>query len=112
MTSLPNNSSRPSLSGIESVFQPETDVFNQSNANEDVLSEAELREIYDREEIDRFLNLFSTVRRPCRFNLYDLKLATSSSQRFKLQERRRPSTKMVDPNWLSRLISKAINPNQ
>lgn len=31
---------------------------------EDELSEQQLRELYDREEIDRFLNLFAAVRLP------------------------------------------------
>lgn len=40
--------------------------------SEDELSEQQLRELYDREEIDRFLNLFAAVRIGCFNRLYQL----------------------------------------
>ena len=54
----PSSDSYRHLSEIDSLFTPENDVYEP---DENDLSEAELRELYDREEIDRFLNLFSTV---------------------------------------------------
>ncbi|KAF8905572.1 hypothetical protein CPB84DRAFT_1844975 [Gymnopilus junonius] len=58
--SMPNTSSPSyqSLTDVNSLIQSETD--DLEHHDEDDLTEAELREIYDREEIDRFLHLFYT----------------------------------------------------
>lgn len=48
---------------MDAFQQSEVNLATRENAmNEDELNEQQLRELYDNEEIDRFLRLFSAVR--------------------------------------------------
>jgi hypothetical protein len=56
-------SSTPSRSwSVDAFVQAENNHFQTENQDESALSEVELRELYDEEEIKRFMRLFSAVR--------------------------------------------------